>query len=91
MPLDDRQAALGIAAERRLAGHADSSSSAGGSYRLSTHQRHDLLLVSGGHHASGARPPEFLGCYQALEEWARRKWPQAGDLLHAWSMQVGQQ
>ncbi|KAF8056255.1 UGP3 [Scenedesmus sp. PABB004] len=49
---------------------------------------HDLLLVAGEAHDQGKRPEQFGRPLDALEAWARARWPMAGERVHGWSYQA---
>lgn len=49
----------------------------------------DCLLVRGKNHVAGIKPEEIdRNTYRALEQWARRRWPQAGEVAWEWGGQV---
>ena len=49
----------------------------------------DVLLVRGGGHPAGIKPEEInRDTYGVLERWARRRWPQAGEVAWQWAGQV---
>ena len=51
----------------------------------------DCLLVRGKNHVAGIKPEEIdRNTYRELEQWARRRWPQAGEVAWEWGGQVGQ-
>ena len=47
----------------------------------------DLILTGGEDHKTGQNE-EPLACYRMLEEWARERFPQAGEVVYKWSGQV---
>jgi len=55
--------------------------------RLQPGRAHDLLIVGGEDHKSGAHDDGELRI-RKLETWARARWPAMGRLTHAWSGQV---
>ncbi|KAK9867958.1 hypothetical protein WJX84_004620 [Apatococcus fuscideae] len=49
----------------------------------------DVLLVRGGGHPAGIKPEEInRDTYGVLERWARRRWPQAGEVAWQWAGQL---
>jgi len=47
-----------------------------------------VCLQVGEAHDQGRRPHENGTPVQELEQWARSKWPKAGERIYAWSYQV---
>jgi glycine/D-amino acid oxidase-like deaminating enzyme/nitrite reductase/ring-hydroxylating ferredoxin subunit len=47
----------------------------------------EILIVGGEDHKSG-QAEDFEQRFQRLEDWARARWPKAGDILFQWSGQV---
>ena len=47
----------------------------------------EILIVGGEDHKTG-QADDFEARYNRLEEWARLRWPQAGDVIFHWSGQV---
>ena len=47
----------------------------------------EVLIVGGEDHKSG-QADDFEQRFQRLEDWARARWPKAGDILFQWSGQV---
>lgn len=56
--------------------------------RRTSDEQGDLLLVGGEDHKTGQGPTDPQAPYHALEEWARVRIPQAGEVVHAWSGQI---
>ncbi len=57
--------------------------------RLGTGEREgeEILVVGGEDHKTG-QADDFEQRYQRLEDWARARWPQAGEVAFQWSGQV---
>jgi glycine/D-amino acid oxidase-like deaminating enzyme/nitrite reductase/ring-hydroxylating ferredoxin subunit len=47
---------------------------------------HEALIVGGEDHATGSSPKR--GAHQRLEEWTRKRFPEAGEVLYRWSGQI---
>ncbi|EFJ50099.1 hypothetical protein VOLCADRAFT_89132 [Volvox carteri f. nagariensis] len=51
-------------------------------------QPYDVLLVGGEDHQTGQYPGKYSDSWEALEDFTRAMWPQAGEVVYRWSGQV---
>lgn len=99
-PINDRLAVLSKQAPYRtyvIAGPVRAGSVADALYwdthdpyhyvRLQPNGGHDLLIVGGEDHRTGEHD-DGTQRFQALESWARRLFPELGEVTHRWSGQV---
>ncbi|KAK9805134.1 hypothetical protein WJX72_001432 [[Myrmecia] bisecta] len=56
--------------------------------RLEPSEEGDQLVVGGGDHQTGQEPEKYEDTFSALEQWARKRWPDAGEVTYKWSGQV---
>lgn len=56
--------------------------------RVESFDDHDVLVVGGSDHPAGQHPSEYYNAYAQLEQYARERWTQAGEVLYRWTGQV---
>jgi glycine/D-amino acid oxidase-like deaminating enzyme/nitrite reductase/ring-hydroxylating ferredoxin subunit len=56
--------------------------------RVESFDDHDVLVVGGSDHPAGQHPSEYYNAYAQLEQYARERWTQAGEVLYRWTGQL---
>ena len=56
--------------------------------RIEEKEDHDILVVAGENHDSAKKPEEYQDNYNKLEQWAKKRWTSAGEVLCKWTGQA---
>lgn len=56
--------------------------------RIEEKEDHDILVVAGENHDSGKKFEEYQDAYSKLEQWAKKRWTSAGEVVCNWTGQA---